>query len=64
MDYKNEGWAIDITSKNATHYYKNGISLCNKTTEKFYMSNFDKLKDYTQILGNVCSLCQKKLNKL
>jgi hypothetical protein len=58
-----EGWSIDITNKRATHYYRNGVSLCGKETQKFYMGNFDKSIEYSQILGSVCSLCEKKLKK-
>ena len=63
MDTTAEGWSIDITNKKATHYYKDGTSLCKKETQKFYMENFDKSVDYTQILGSVCTLCHKKLKK-
>jgi len=51
-----EGWSIDITNKRATHYYKNGTSLCGKQRQKFYMDNFDKSIEYSQILGSVCSI--------
>jgi len=63
MNNDKEGWAIDITNKKATHYYKDGVSLCKREAQKFFMYNFDKDKNYTQVLGSVCSLCQKKLNK-
>ena len=55
-----EGWAVDITSSNATHYYKDGISLCKKKIAQPFFSNYDKDKDYSQVLGYVCSLCRKK----
>jgi hypothetical protein len=54
-----EGWSVDVTNKRATHYYKEGVSLCGKDTQKFYMTKFDKSTDYTQILGSVCNLCEK-----
>jgi hypothetical protein len=56
-----EGWSIDVTNKKATHYYKNGVSLCGKETQKFHLNNFDKSLDYSQVLGFVCSFCHKKL---
>jgi len=59
----NEGWSIDITNKRATHYYKNGVSLCGKEIEKFYMDNFNKSIEYSQVLGFHCILCEKKLRK-
>ena len=58
-----EGWSIDVTNKKATHYYRNGVSLCGKETQKFYMDKFDKSPDYSQVLGYVCSFCHKKLKK-
>lgn len=58
-----EGWSIDITNKKATHYYRGGVSLCGKETQKFYMDNFDTNIDYTQILGSICSFCHRKLKK-
>ena len=58
-----EGWSIDITSKKATHYYKDGVSLCKRKVVEFYMDNFDKDPDYSQVLGSVCQFCQKKLKK-
>jgi len=58
-----EGWSIDITNKNATHYYREGISLCGKATQKFYMDKFEKSVDYSQVLGFSCRFCYKKLKK-
>ncbi len=55
----NEGWAIDVTNKKATHYYKGGKSLCGRELEKEYFDNFDKSIDYTQILGSTCGFCHK-----
>jgi hypothetical protein len=64
MDIKdNEGWAIDICSKNVTHYYKDGVSLCKRKLAKDYFDRYHKEKDYSQVLGFVCTNCQKKLNK-
>lgn len=59
-----EGWSIDVTNKKATHYYKDGVSLCGKEHQKFYMDKFDTSVDYTVLLGYTCSLCHKKLKKL
>ncbi len=64
MEQIKEGWSIDITSKKATHYYKDGVSLCKKANQKFFMDKFHKSSDYSQVLGSVCSLCQKKLDKI
>jgi hypothetical protein len=61
MTEPKEGWSIDITSSRSTHYYRDGVSLCKKQTVKFHMDKFDADPEYTQILGNVCTLCQKKL---
>jgi len=58
-----EGWSIDTTSGNATHYYKDGLSLCKKKKVKFHMDKFHPQKDFTQILGFTCKLCSKKLNE-
>lgn len=63
MSVEKEGWSIDVTSKNVTHYYKDGISLCGRKRLLFHMDKFDKSKDYSQILGFNCELCLKKLNK-
>jgi hypothetical protein len=53
-----EGWALDITTRNREHYYRNGISLCKKAT----------LKDHMKINGSElgskwcgqCAVCCKK----
>jgi hypothetical protein len=58
-----EGWSIDIGNKRATHYYKDGVSLCKKEHLKFYMDKFSKDPNFSQVLGKVCSICQKKLKK-
>jgi hypothetical protein len=57
-----EGWSIDITSSNVTHYYKDGVSLCKRKLLQFYMDKFDKSIDYSQILGKNCTNCYIKLN--
>jgi hypothetical protein len=59
-----EGWAIDVASKNRNHYYKDGVSLCGKATQKEYMTGFNKSKDFSVVLGYNCSICEKKINKL
>lgn len=59
-----EGWGVDVTNKKATHYYKDGVSLCGKERQKFYMDKFDTRENYTMLLGYTCSLCQKKLKSL
>jgi len=58
-----KGWSIDITSKNVTHYYENGLSLCKRKEAQPFMNRFHDEKDYTQVLGSVCTICYKKLNK-
>ena len=59
-----EGWSIDITSSNVTHYYKDGVSLCKRKLLQFYMDKFDKSIDYSQILGKNCTNCYIKLKKM
>lgn len=61
MVKENEGWSIDVTSSNVTHYYKDGISLCKRKKIKFYMDKFHKTNDYSQVLGYHCQICEKKL---
>ena len=58
---KKIGWSIDITNKNATHYYIDGLSLCKKAKVKFHMDKFHPEKNFSMILGFTCSLCSKKL---
>jgi hypothetical protein len=61
MENKEEGWSLDITSSNHTHYYINGLSLCKRKRLKPFMKVFDKDKNYSQVLGFVCSICEKKI---
>lgn len=63
MRQNEKGWSINITSKKATHYYKNGVSLCGKAQLQFFMDKLDDDINYSQVLGSVCSLCYKKLIK-
>ena len=58
---KKIGWAIDITNKNATHYYIDGVSLCKKSNVKFHMDKFHPEKEFSMILGYTCSICYKKI---
>jgi len=58
-----EGWAIDVASRNHTHYYKDGKSLCNKKIAKDYFK-YTKTKEFTQVLGFTCTLCKNKAKKL
>jgi hypothetical protein len=58
-----EGWSIDVSSSNYTHYYRDGISLCKRKIVKPFMDKFHNEKDYSQVLGYVCSLCEKKLKQ-
>ena len=57
------GWSIDVTNKNATHYYKDGVSLCKLAKVKFHMDKFHPEKDFSMILGFTCTKCHKILNK-
>jgi predicted nuclease of restriction endonuclease-like (RecB) superfamily len=56
-----EGWSIDVASKQVTHYYKNGKSLCNLKIAEPYMNLFDNSVNY---LGYTCILCSKKLKAM
>lgn len=63
MSKEKEGWAIDVCSKNVTHYYKDGKSLCKRKLDKEYFDRYHKEKDFSVILGFVCTLCQKKVKE-
>lgn len=57
---KQEGWSNDITKHNAkTHYYKNGVSLCNKATVKKHMKIFDAERVGSKYFKDCC-ICVKK----
>jgi len=58
-----EGWAIDVTSSNHNHYYKDGVSLCKKKRAKDYFK-YDKTKTFSPVLGFTCTLCEKQAKKL
>jgi len=58
----NEGWSVDITTRGRTHYYKNGVSLCNKVKLKFFMG-IDSDEKGSKWVGH-CSICCKKQLKL
>jgi hypothetical protein len=60
----NEGWSVDVTNKKATHYYKDGKSLCGKELQKHHMNIFDKSIDYSQVLGYRCTICYNRLKKM
>ena len=57
----NTGWALDIASRNKTHYYKNGVSLCGKAIEKPYMKHFDIERNGSKYFHD-CTLCIKELS--
>jgi len=59
-----EGWSIDVASKQMTHYYKNGKSLCTLKIVEPYMNQFDNSVNYSQVLGYTCILCSKKLKAM
>jgi hypothetical protein len=63
MQNKEEGWSIDISSSNHTHYYRNGLSLCKRKILKPFMNVFDTDKNYSQVLGFICSICEKKIKE-
>jgi len=57
-----EGWADDITTRNRVHYYKDGVSLCNKAKQKFHMTIY---RDGIGSKWNYdCSICVKKQKEL
>lgn len=55
-----EGWAIDVTNKNHTHYYKDGKSLCGRALDKEFFNGYDNSDTFSGILGYTCSICEKK----
>jgi len=62
MSNLEEGWALDITTKNTTHYYRDGISLCKKAKLKHFMKMYDKNYVGSFFTGE-CSICAKKIKQ-
>ncbi len=65
IDKTQEGWADNITGLYGkySHYYKDGISLCGKWEQTFFMTNFNK-DDLHYSHSYYCSICERRRKKL